>query len=227
MTHLKDLLGQSVSDSLWNQDARSYVYQPDPSQLEQANLIAVWSNNHQIHALLKVIIEQPSSLWLQNGLWSGFWCHSQSISLLWLCGLCRSWKGCALEQDFQLHQVQRQLFKAVIRQFITTMPSLSNFYLLLSASSVMLWRSCSSPTMPKIINEWLSQLGLSQSPAKHVSPIPLTEYEGMWEFNFLLDLIIAISNRKTPRQWNTKEKNLGFKTLITPNQEGISGVSRS
>lgn len=74
----------------------------------------------------------------------------------------------------------------------------------------------------QIITEWLLHLGLELKPSKTRLTHTLTEYEGNVGFNFLGFTVRQYPMGKHYASKNTKGENLGFKALITPNQEGIS-----
>lgn len=120
MTHLKGFGWVRVFRTVFeNQDARFYVlYQPDPSQLEQTTRLQ-FEDNHQIHWGIESYHRATKQV-----------CGLQRF-MLRDSDAIRTHLFCALRAFVQLermrfeqvisnwYQVQRQLFKAVIRQFIT------------------------------------------------------------------------------------------------------------
>lgn len=74
----------------------------------------------------------------------------------------------------------------------------------------------------QIITEWLQHLGLELEPSKTRLTHTFAEFEGNVGFNFLGFRVRQYPIGKHHTSKNTKGENLGFKILITPNQEGIS-----
>ncbi|MCY7286271.1 MAG: group II intron reverse transcriptase/maturase [Cyanobacteria bacterium CAN_BIN43] len=74
----------------------------------------------------------------------------------------------------------------------------------------------------EIIAEWLQQMGLELKPSKTKLTHTLNEYEGNVGFNFLGFMVRQYPTGKHHTSKNTKGEPLGYKTLITPSQEGVS-----
>jgi RNA-directed DNA polymerase len=74
----------------------------------------------------------------------------------------------------------------------------------------------------EIIAEWLQQMGLELKPSKTKLTHTLNEYEGNVGFNFLGFTVRQYSMGIHHTSKNSKGEPLGYKTLITPSQEGIS-----
>jgi len=74
----------------------------------------------------------------------------------------------------------------------------------------------------EIIAEWLQQMGLELKPSKTRLTHTLNQYEGQVGFNFLGFTVRQYPTGKHHSSKNTKGELLGYKTLITPSQEGIS-----
>ncbi len=74
----------------------------------------------------------------------------------------------------------------------------------------------------EIITSWLQQMGLELKPSKTKLTHTLNEYEGNVGFNFLGFTVRQYSTGVHHASKNTKGESLGYKTLITPSQEGVS-----
>jgi RNA-directed DNA polymerase len=74
----------------------------------------------------------------------------------------------------------------------------------------------------EIIAEWLQQMGLELKPSKTKITHTLNKHEGNVGFNFLGFTVRQFPVGKLHTSKNTKGEPLGYKTLITPSQEGIS-----
>jgi len=74
----------------------------------------------------------------------------------------------------------------------------------------------------EIIAEWLQQMGLELKPSKTKLTHTLNQHEGQVGFNFLGFTVRQYPTGKHHSSKNTKGKPLGYTTLITPSQEGVS-----
>ncbi|MCY7277116.1 MAG: group II intron reverse transcriptase/maturase [Phormidesmis sp. CAN_BIN44] len=74
----------------------------------------------------------------------------------------------------------------------------------------------------EIIAEWLQQMGLELKPSETKLTHTLNEHEGNVGFNFLGFTVRQYSTGKYHTSKDTKGELLGYKTLITPSQEGMS-----
>jgi RNA-directed DNA polymerase len=74
----------------------------------------------------------------------------------------------------------------------------------------------------EIITEWLQQMGLELKPSKTRLTHTRHQHEGEVGFNFLGFTVRQYSTGIHHTSKNTKGEPLGYKTLITPSQEGIS-----
>jgi len=74
----------------------------------------------------------------------------------------------------------------------------------------------------EIIVEWLKQMGLELKPSKTRLTHSLNQHEGQVGFNFLGFTARQYPTGRHHSSKNTNGEILGYKTLITPSQEGIS-----